>query len=490
MNKWLILFWLVTAANTLIAQDFKISRVDESEFPKISFRLEILGGSEKTIDDFSLVELSNPIEYSATPNNEEASLQLSRTYIFLVENSYYFHKNKIFPEIITALRQISNNINEGDRINILFFGGKLQPTVKYVSVEPTSDTKRLNSMTDCFFRSESDSTCIDNPLYPSIEEAAEYALSLPSQNNARFLTIIARGLNLCNTLTLSQNLIDTIHKSDIYINMVMYKTETSNARRDLADLTEVSGGSFVTFEKGQLEQSLMQLVEKTSKTPPKTSNHCYNVTFETLQNGTNNFAKARLNGKETVIEFSNPNKTGIFGRHPSTAFAGIIFAVLAVVLIIYAVARNKVIKKIDDATKLKMREIQIQNKRLKREIEKYRKHPISVSHSFDDFNSAENLMAGGQQTPKLICANDGENTSYDLNKLVMSIGRADDNDIVIPNRTVSSHHATLSFEGGVFYISDNDSTNGIFVNDIKITKSKVQNDDIIRIGSVFAKLKY
>ena len=72
----------------------------------------------------------------------------------------------------------------------------------------------------------------------------------------------------------------------------------------------------------------------------------------------------------------------------------------------------------------------------------------------------------------------------------MSIGRADDNDIVIHNRTVSSHHATLSFEGGVFYISDNDSTNGIFVNDIKITKSKVNNDDIIRIGAVFAKLKY
>ena len=99
-------------------------------------------------------------------------------------------------------------------------------------------------------------------------------------------------------------------------------------------------------------------------------------------------------------------------------------------------------------------------------------------------------MASGQQTPKLIADNDGERITFDLNKLVMSLGRADDNDIVIPNRTVSSHHATLSFEGGVFYISDNDSTNGIFVNDIKITKSKVHNNDIIRIGSVFAKLNY
>ena len=489
MNKWLIVFGLIAVTKILAAQDFKISRIDESEFPTISFRLEISGGSEKSIEDFTLEEFSNIIEYSSMLD-DATGIQLSRTYIFLVENSYYFHRNKIFPELITALKQVNNNIREGDRVNLLFFGGKLQPTVKYVSIEPTADYRRLNSMIDCYFKSVSDSTCIDNPLYPSIEEAAEYALSLPSQNSVKFLIVIARGLNLCNTLTFSPNFVESMRKSNLYINVVMYKTETPNARRELVDLCESSGGSLVAFEQGQLEQTLMQLDEKTSKTPPKITNHCYKISFNTSQNGTNNFVKARFNGSETVIEFSNPNKTGIFGRHPSTAFAGIMFVVLAVVLIIYAIVRNKVIKKIDDATKLKMREIQIQNKRLKREIEKYRKHPVSVSQSFDDFNSAENLVAGGQQTPKLICANDGENTSYDLNKLVMSIGRADDNDIVIHNRTVSSHHATLSFEGGVFYISDNDSTNGIFVNDIKITKSKVHNDDIIRIGAVFAKLKY
>ena len=489
MNKWLIVIWLIAVSKILTAQDFKISRINESEFPKISFRLEISGGSEKSIESFSLEELSGPLEFSTAPDNSLNS-PLSRTYIYLVENSYYFHKNKFFPELINTLKQINGNIGESDRINILFFGGKLQPTVKYVSIEPTADIHRLNSMIDCYFNSESDSTFIDNPLYPSIEEAAEYALSLPSQNNALFLTIIARGLNLCNTLTFSPNFVESIRKSHLYVNVVMFKTETPNARRELADLCESSGGSFVTFEQGQLEQTLMQLDEKNSKTPPKITNHCYKISFITSQNGTNNFVKAKLNGAETIVEFSNPNRTGIFGKHPSTAVAGIIFAVLAVVLIIYAVTRNKIFKKIDDATKLKMREIQIQNKRLKREIEKYRKHPVSVSQSFDDFNSATNLVAGGQQTPKLICANDGENTSYDLNKLVMSIGRADDNDIVIHNRTVSSHHATLSFEGGVFYISDNDSTNGIFVNDIKITKSKVNNDDIIRIGAVFAKLKY
>ncbi|MBR2886948.1 MAG: hypothetical protein IKB95_01890, partial [Bacteroidales bacterium] len=164
MNKWLILLWLITAAQLINAQNFKISRVDESRFPEISFQLEIAGGSEKSIEAFSLEELSKNIEYTSEATDAAGS-QISRTYIYLVENSYYFHKNHIHPEIISALKQITSSLDEDDRINILFFGGKLQPTVKYVSIEPTSDTKRLNTMTDCYFSSESDSTCIDNPLY-------------------------------------------------------------------------------------------------------------------------------------------------------------------------------------------------------------------------------------------------------------------------------------------------------------------------------------
>lgn len=489
MNKWLILSWLVTAAQLVFAQDFKISRIDESGFPHISFYLEITGGNEKTIEDFTLEELSKNVEYTVENQDGISGVPSTRTYIFLVENSYYFYKNGLYPEIKAALKQFASSA-DGNLVNILFFDGHTPYIVKYVSAEPSSNIALINQMTDCFILPETDSTFFDNPLYPSIEQAADYTVEHTSQHNAKFLTIISRGLNLCNTLAFSDNFLERMRRSDTYVNVVMYKTETPNARRELMELCETTSGSFSTFEKGHLEKALVQLTEKTGKTPPKSTNHYYKISFNTLQNGTNIFAKASLNGNESVIEFSNPNKTGIFGRHPSTAFAGIMFAVLAVVLIIYAIARNKVIKKIDDATKLKMREIQIQNKRLKREIEKYRKHPVRVNHSFDDFNSAENLVASGQQTPKLIADNDGERITFDLNKLVMSLGRADDNDIVIPNRTVSSHHATLSFEGGVFYISDNDSTNGIFVNDIKITKSKVHNNDIIRIGSVFAKLNY
>ena len=60
--------WLITAAQLINAQNFKISRVDESRFPEISFQLEIAGGSEKSIEAFSLEELSKNIEYKNFTN--------------------------------------------------------------------------------------------------------------------------------------------------------------------------------------------------------------------------------------------------------------------------------------------------------------------------------------------------------------------------------------------------------------------------------------
>jgi pSer/pThr/pTyr-binding forkhead associated (FHA) protein len=74
--------------------------------------------------------------------------------------------------------------------------------------------------------------------------------------------------------------------------------------------------------------------------------------------------------------------------------------------------------------------------------------------------------------------------------MIITIGRKETNDIVIENRTVSSNHAALSFEGGLFYITDNNSTNGTFINDMRFTKGKICPDDIVRIGAVFAKINY
>jgi len=74
--------------------------------------------------------------------------------------------------------------------------------------------------------------------------------------------------------------------------------------------------------------------------------------------------------------------------------------------------------------------------------------------------------------------------------LTTTIGRKKNCDILIDNLTISSHHASITNEGGEFYIQDHESTNGIFVNDIKVNKKTIKNGDIIRLGKAILMIHY
>lgn len=72
-----------------------------------------------------------------------------------------------------------------------------------------------------------------------------------------------------------------------------------------------------------------------------------------------------------------------------------------------------------------------------------------------------------------------------MEKNEISIGRSKLNDLVIQNSEVSNFHAKLVFEAnGTLWIYDMDSTNGVYVNGVKIkTKHRIMPNDKIKLGS-------
>ena len=64
----------------------------------------------------------------------------------------------------------------------------------------------------------------------------------------------------------------------------------------------------------------------------------------------------------------------------------------------------------------------------------------------------------------------------------ISIGRTNENDIVLENRGVSRKHAMIEFNNNAAVIIDNESLNGTFVNNRKVAEEVLRDDDIIMIG--------
>jgi pSer/pThr/pTyr-binding forkhead associated (FHA) protein len=74
--------------------------------------------------------------------------------------------------------------------------------------------------------------------------------------------------------------------------------------------------------------------------------------------------------------------------------------------------------------------------------------------------------------------------SFELNKDVFTIGRTEDNDICIPDGTLSSRHAELRKEGDLYKVVDVGSTNGTRINGEKIMESNLRSSDILQVGGI------
>jgi len=76
----------------------------------------------------------------------------------------------------------------------------------------------------------------------------------------------------------------------------------------------------------------------------------------------------------------------------------------------------------------------------------------------------------------------GSTKEFQFAKGPISIGRAANSQVFLPDRTVSKQHAVISTaEGGKWTVEDNDSANKTFLNDEAVHKAEIKTGDRLRI---------
>jgi pSer/pThr/pTyr-binding forkhead associated (FHA) protein len=73
---------------------------------------------------------------------------------------------------------------------------------------------------------------------------------------------------------------------------------------------------------------------------------------------------------------------------------------------------------------------------------------------------------------------------FELGEGAVVIGRSSDCDIQLGVTNVSRKHARVVFHNEEYLIEDLESTNGVFVNGIRVVKCILRNNDQIEIGGV------
>ncbi len=80
-----------------------------------------------------------------------------------------------------------------------------------------------------------------------------------------------------------------------------------------------------------------------------------------------------------------------------------------------------------------------------------------------------------------------EEKTFDADTI--TVGAAADNSLQLDDETVSRYHCRIFLERDHFLIKDLDSTNGTFVNQKKITKMELIDNDTVRLGRTDFKFK-
>ena len=73
-------------------------------------------------------------------------------------------------------------------------------------------------------------------------------------------------------------------------------------------------------------------------------------------------------------------------------------------------------------------------------------------------------------------------SSWKLSNKDYKIGRSSENNIILDDITVSRNHALLSVSKENIKILDNNSTNGIYINNVIESDSELKSGDKIQIG--------
>lgn len=120
--------------------------------------------------------------------------------------------------------------------------------------------------------------------------------------------------------------------------------------------------------------------------------------------------------------------------------------------------------------------------------------PVAVPSAAPDVSEAQPtipIRTLGETAPApgpaaRLCAltTDLAGTLYPLDRASLVIGRTDENDVVIPHRSISRHHAKIVRDGDHYTIVDLQSANGVRVNGEDYERIELKSGDIIELGHV------
>ncbi|MDW8295725.1 MAG: FHA domain-containing protein [Raineya sp.] len=491
MQKFVCIFLFLGVFVSLKAQNVS---VDNSAFPSVAVSIT----SEKPLKeaDVKILQAGKEIPFQ-WKNPEKTASKGAKSVYFLVETSG-FTAAGVVNNCKKGVSDFIKNAPEGTLFNVSSFwkANAESKILNNLSADFTANKQAIIEEINQKIKPVTD-TQQQADLHKAIYDAIDY-VSKTATTPQKQIVVLTAGVNKSYSPIRIDDCIDKANQSNVQVFSLVYKTGFTYALDNLKKLADkTSAKSNLVSSASEITENLQDFFQ--TEAPVSTGSQTYQVTF-TLPNpeDTNNL-EISIAGQKQVLAVSKPAPKNQDGEKAQTEskpnnsllYIGIAVAVLGIAGYFFYDKQQKAKKLQEEKERAAKAEMERQQQIFQQEQQRLQQQQMQQQQFYaqsttvnepQKFDPKKTMIGGGGGTPKLNVVGENFRQTFMLHKTTMTIGRKEDNDIVIPIQTVSGKHAILTNEGGNWFIADNNSTNGVILNGNRVQKHILKNGDEIQLG--------
>lgn len=510
-----ILASLVLSNNSLLSQEIRVSNVKSKEFP--AYQGELIVRNPEGLDSSRLIFSEGDSILNVTIEaGQNAKIESSKKEVLFLVLNHQGHDDRTrwYQEVIQKAIE-DGLIQAGDSYAIQSFDCQRpeyndpkkqllfpeSPNFVSDSEEFSSQVNEIDLNKDKFLHN-----CIDrSDIYGALFEALETFNKMPLQKGTiRSIVVFADDYSLVTKIG-QDNVIARSREYNIPIYGITYWQNNQN-KYGVEPICDATYGSFYVDSKRDKSDAVSTLLAYTNEMHARAAgvSYLFNFTSPFQKDGLTHGVKVAFNNELAPLTYLSPEMTFFewVSANPILS-GGIVLGVLALIIILI-VLRKKSKKSREEKERLHAEEMQRMeakqseanarvnkqeeelNRIRKEEQEKEQRasqEKLRLQKEDENKVKVQQMIARGN-LPWFTFEYQGNTGSFEVNNSEFTIGRDANNNYKIDLPIVSRYHFKISFDSGIYTLTDLQSSNGTFVNGQKTNLTVLKHGDVINIGDV------
>ena len=504
--KRFIFFWcaLLFGVFNLVAQknEIDVRGINTDNFPEVKGKLWVRDPEGVKTEGIQFYEDDQPVNVQFETFQKPDSIAANKTIVFLIRNSANDAEMQWYKDVLSSAFE-NGSIKKGDKVEIVGFSCLIEKQILFPSKwNFTDNVQELLARVDKIQENKR----IEYNGRVQTHIAINEALNLLEAQN---LDLPASIFVLSDDRSMPPVLTGELpgprsRRMDIPIyGVTFFKKSTFY---DIEELCAQTYGGYIiesTNDVNAVSQAIATfLTDFERRHAGLYYPFSYTSSFE--KDGKNHTVKIDSKDGQSGFSLPVPSKNIVELIQDNLLISVIIFTLfIGLVILIFMMFKKN---------KLKKEELEIQRKKEYAEIElnqreaeqKLAKQEMELQRMKEDERlEAEALMREKQaqkqaqedenQLQKMLERGNlpwfefrfgNETGSFQIQTPRLTVGRDANNDWTINHPTVSRNHFQLIFYDYVYTIRDLNSSNGIFVNDVKVSEAELNHGDCIQVGEI------